>query len=224
MVFTRKIGILLIIACVAVLAIGTYKMGTLSTGSKVANQQLEKVAPPVTEAKSEQEEQPKDTSTKSSKQAQIQTPPSPQSIVNNNEGNNSEYADKLNKLNDLQERQKQKTFMLCVTQDDLECYTWGEKCAFPGMWKQLYIKYNFNGNSAMTALQSDLDTYLTIGDSEYGVAWAAADLSYEEYKTGKMKTKMTEQAYKDNIDRINAVNKRLGIIYAKREYATVPQP
>ncbi|MDQ7094257.1 hypothetical protein REC12_11715 [Desulfosporosinus sp. PR] len=71
----------------------------------------------------------------------------------------------------------------------------------------------------MQALQYDVGTYLTYGDSEYSVVWAGADLTYELFKSGKMKSTMPAQAYQNIVNNLNAVYSRLGIIYTNREYA-----
>lgn len=126
--------------------------------------------------------------------------------------------DKLNKVKSLQELQKKKSFMLIIAQDDLEGYSWGEKSQFPEIWKQAYLRYNLNGNQVMIALQYDVDTYLAYGTSEYALVWATADLFYEAYSSGKLKTSMTDQVYQQFVHNLNDVSSRLGIIYSKREY------
>lgn len=143
-----------------------------------------------------------------------------QPIASDSVKDNSKIAEKLDKVKDLQELQKQKTFMMIIAQDDLEHYTWREESAYPDIWRQAYLKYNYNGNQVMLALQSDIDTYLAYGNSDYALVWALADLTYETYKSGKLQAKMTEQEYQKFRDNLNAINKRLGIIYTKREYVS----
>ncbi|EHL08972.1 hypothetical protein HMPREF0322_00395 [Desulfitobacterium hafniense DP7] len=125
---------------------------------------------------------------------------------------------KLDKLEALEKLEEQKNFMMCIAQDDLEGYTWGEECLYPDTWKQAYMKANYNGNLVLSILGSDLDIYLAFGNSEYSLVWASADLTYEAFKSGKMEEVMPREQYDKIVNRLNAVKKRLGFLYAKREY------
>ncbi len=150
------------------------------------------------------------------KELSAQKPSDSETIVKEDE--DSKFTEKLNKFKTLQELQEKKNFMLAAAQDDLEHYIWGEECAYSDIWQQMCFKYGLDGHLIMLALQSDLDTYLTWGNSDYALVWAIGDLSYEAFTTGKMKEEMTEQDYNKLITNLNAVKKRLGILYAKREY------
>lgn len=131
---------------------------------------------------------------------------------------NESITEKLSKVKDSKELQKKKTFMLAVAQDDLEHYIWCEESQSPDIWRQLILKYNLDGSQIMIALQDDLNLYLDHGKSDYDLVWTMADVTYEAYKSGKLKTIMTTQAYQGFINNLNEVSSRLGILYAKREY------
>lgn len=132
--------------------------------------------------------------------------------------------EKLTKIQSLQERAQKKTFMLEIAQNDLESYTWGEKSAHPDIWQQAYNKYNFTGNYVMEALNSDVDVYIATGDSEYALIWAEADYTYEKYISGELKSSLPPEQYQHLLDELNAISKRLGFIFAKREYIPAEKP
>lgn len=111
---------------------------------------------------------------------------------------------------------KQRTFMLCIAQDDMEGYFWGGKSSYPDVWREAYIDSGYNGSTLMQLVKDDLDCYLTWGNSSYDVVWIATEMVYEQYESGELKESMSADQYQAMIDRLNDVNSRLGILYSSK--------
>lgn len=125
------------------------------------------------------------------------------------------------KLDNAIEARKKRQFFLCLAQDDFEGYCWGQGSAFTGIWEEVYADNNFNGQYALQDIKNDLDLYLALGSSSYDALWIASEALYEAYDSGELKETMEEDQYQNLIDTLNAVSKRLGILYDRPEY--IPQ-
>lgn len=141
----------------------------------------------------------------------------PQTTIEALAAQNPEIADKLDKIKEVEKSEDAKAFMLCVAQDDLESYVWGGNSLFSEQWQSALAVFNNDGSSLMQALSRDLDVYLSYGTSNFEKVWAYADLCQTMYESGDLKTQLGDQ-YDVFIGRLNAVQKRLGVIYASPEY------
>ncbi len=111
---------------------------------------------------------------------------------------------------------EQRTFMLCIGQDDMENYFWNGKSSYPDVWREAYMDSGYNGSLLMQLVKDDLDCYLTWGSSSYDIVWISAEMIYEQYKSGELKQNMSADEYQSLIDRLNSVNSRLGILYSSK--------
>lgn len=122
------------------------------------------------------------------------------------------------KFDTAMDTQRKRQFILCITQEDLEGYCWGRGSAFTGLWQELFIANNLNGQWVLQDIKNDLDIYLALGSSSYDVLWIAGEAAYEAYDSGALKESMGEEEYQNFRDRMNAISKRLGILYDRPEY------
>lgn len=135
-------------------------------------------------------------------------------------GNGAEASTKPLKTDGMTEQEaayRKRAFMLCMAQDDVESYAWGEDSLYPELWREVFIDNGGDGYLILQDVKNDCDIYLSLGTSSYEMMWVMAEKCWELYNTGKL-----EEAYDDYqrfIDRINAVSARLGIFYSSRELA-----
>ena len=114
-------------------------------------------------------------------------------------------------------QEQKRNFMLCIAQDDLEGYCWGGKSSYAPRWQELLLDHGYDGQSVLQEVRNDLDLYLTWGTSSLEPLWLAAEAIYGAYDSGRLQDEWTEEEYQNFLDRISAIQKRLGILYSDRD-------